>query len=101
MNQHYTRETIIQELARLAFSDPTDAVALAFLPEGSDITGKNVSMVTEIKVGEKGGSQVKLLDRAELIRLLVELLGQTETQNAQSLFQALTAAAPDKDGDSP
>ena len=53
MKRRYDRKKIIQELARLAFSDPTDAVALAFLPEGSDISGMNVSMVTELKVGEK------------------------------------------------
>lgn len=97
MEQRYDKQSIIQSLAKLAFSDPTDAVALAFLPEGSDISGMDVSMVTEVKVGEKGGSQVKLLDRAELIRLLVELLGGSESEvgQAQSFYQALNAAGGD------
>lgn len=99
MEKRYDKETIIQELAALAFSDPTDAVALAFLPEGSDITGRNVSMVTEIKVGEKGGNQVKLLDRAELIRLLVELMGSSETESAEAFFRALSGSdAPAENG---
>lgn len=95
MKRRYDRKKIIQELARLAFSDPTDAVALAFLPEGSDISGMNVSMVTELKVGEKGGNQVKLLDRVELIRLLVELVGRDDVQCAESFFLALGAAGAD------
>lgn len=99
--QRYNRETIIQEIARLAFSDATDAVALAFLPVGSDISGMNVAMVTEAKVGEKGGGQVKLLDRVELIRLLVELIGMEKTENpqAQSFFQALDTAAKQMQGE--
>ena len=95
MKRRYDRKKIIQELARLAFSDPTDAVALAFLPEGSDISGMNVSMVTELKVGEKGGNQVKLLDRVELIRLLVERVGRDDVQCAESFFLALGAAGAD------
>lgn len=99
MRRRYDRKKIIQELAKLAFSDSTDAVALAFLPEGSDITGMNVSMVTEVKVGEKGGNQVKLLDRTELIRLLVELVGGGDAEHAASFFQALNAAASDTERD--
>ena len=91
----YTRERIIQEIAKLAFSDPADAVGLAFLPEGSSIVGLDVSAVTELKVGEKGGNQVKLLDRVELIRLLVELLGAGEDGHTQadSFFRALNGPA--------
>lgn len=99
--QQYDRETIIQEIARLAFSDTTDAVALAFLPVGSDIKGMNVAMVTEAKVGEKGGGQVKLIDRVELIRLLVELVGteNSEDLRAQSFFEALDMAAKQMQGE--
>ena len=94
MGETFDREKMIEKIADLAFADPTDAVRLAFLPVGSDISGLDVSMVTDVKVGEKGGSQVKLLDRLELMRLLVELMGapNREQERALDFFQALNAA---------
>lgn len=101
MKKRYDKERIIQEVAALAFSKATDVAALAFLPPGSDISGMDVSMAAEVKVGEKGSNQVKLVDRVELIRLLVELIGAegSETAQAQSFFQALNAAAQETEGD--
>lgn len=95
MGETFDREKMIEKIAGLAFSDPTDAVRLAFLPAGSDITGLDVSMVTDVKVGDKGGAQVKLLDRLELIRLLVELMGapDREQERALEFFKALNSAA--------
>lgn len=103
MKKQYDKETIIQELAELAFSKSTDAAALAFLPPGSDLTGMDVSLAAEVKVGEKGSNQVKLIDRVELIRLLVALVGTegTETAQALSFFQALNSAAGGTEGETP
>lgn len=100
MEKRYDRETIIQELAELAFSKGTDAAALAFLPPGSDLTGMDVSMAAEIKVGEKGINQVKLVDRVELIRLLAALVGTGESESAQAraFFRALSAPDGDEAG---
>ena len=102
MEERFVREKLIQKIAALAFADPTDAVRLAFLPEGSDIAGLDVSMVTDVKVGDKGGTQVKLVDRLELIRLLVELVGtpDREQERALEFFRALNGAGnPTGDGD--
>lgn len=101
MEKRYDRETIIQELAALAFSKGTDAAALAFLPPGSDLRGMDVSMAAEVKVGEKGSNQVKLLDRVELIRLLVALLGAEDGENeqARSFYRALGEAAKGTGGE--
>lgn len=101
MREGYDKETLIRQIADLAFSNPTDAVSLAFLPAGSDVTGLDVSMVTDVKVGEKGGVQVKLLDKMELIRLLVELTGgdDREQEHAREFYAALEKAAEQMGGE--
>lgn len=95
MNARFDKEKLIAKIAKLAFSNPTDAVQLAFLPTGSDISGMDVSLVTDVKIGERGGSQVKLVDKLELLRMLSALLEQEGAENEQALafFQALNAAA--------
>jgi len=101
MEETFDRDKLIGAVAKLVLSNPTDAVQLAFLPTGSDVSGLDVSMVTDVKIGDKSGNQVKLLDKVELIRLLSELVGKADPENAQAVafFEALNAAAEKLGGD--
>ena len=96
MGAKLNKDKLIANIAKLAFSNPTDAVQLAFLPSGSDLSGMDLRLVTDVKIGEKGGSQVKLVDKLELIRLLAELTeGDGDGEAAATFFQALAQAGED------
>lgn len=96
MGAKLNKDKLIANIAKLAFSNPTDAVQLAFLPSGSDLSGMDLRLVTDVKIGEKGGSQVKLVDKLELIRLLAELTeGDGDRETAATFFQALAQAGED------
>lgn len=96
MGAKLNKDKLIANIAKLAFSNPTDAVQLAFLPSGSDLSGMDLRLVTDVKIGEKGGSQVKLVDKLELIRLLAELTeGDGDGETAATFFQALAQAGED------
>ena len=96
MGAKLNKDKLIANIAKLAFSNPTDAVQLAFLPSGSDLSGMDLRLVTDVKIGEKGGSQVKLVDKLELIRLLAELTeGGGDGETAATFFQALAQAGED------
>lgn len=103
MGKRYDKEKLIRQIAELAFSNPTDAVSLAFLPEGSDVSGLDLSMVSDVKVGEKGGVQVKLVDKMDLIRLLADLIVGNEPDQVKALefYQALEQAAEQMGGKTP
>lgn len=102
MEETFDRDKLIGAVAKLVLSNPTDAVQLAFLPAGSDISGMDVSMVADVKIGDKAGNQVKLVDKLELIRLLTGMLEGADPDNEQAtaFFRALNAAAGTwEDGD--
>ena len=86
------REDALRRLAQLAFGRANDAVRLALNPKGLDPGYLDLSAVAELKVTDKGGVEVKLVDR---VRALETLWGLLEDRGAGSgeLYQALEDAA--------
>ncbi len=86
------REDALRRLAQLAFGRANDAVRLALNPKGVDPGDLDLSAVAELKVTDKGGVEVKLVDR---VRALETLWGLLEDRGAGSgeLYQALEDAA--------
>lgn len=87
------REDAVRRLAQLAFGQANDAVRLALDPKGADPGGLDLSAVAELKVTDKGGVEVKLVDRVRALGALCELLGDGGSAGAESLYQALAEAA--------
>ena len=87
------REDALRRLAQLAFGQANDAVRLALAPREVDPAGLDLSAVAELKVTDKGGVEVKLVDRVRALGALCELLGDGGCAGAEALYQALEDAA--------
>ena len=86
------REDALRRLAQLAFGQANDAVKLALAPREARPEELDLSAVAELKVTDKGGVEVKLVDRVRALGTLCELLGEGGT-DAESLYRALEDAA--------
>ncbi len=73
----------------MAFGKVNDCVKLA-LSEYEDIAKLDLSMLTEIKRSDKGGVELKLLDRTKILAQLAQLCDDEErSQTARQLLRAL------------
>ena len=59
------REDAVRRLAQLAFGRVNDAAALAFQRGEADLGTLDLSAVSELKVTDKGGVEIKLITTAE------------------------------------
>lgn len=101
MGGSYKSAGLVRRINELAFGSATDAVKLAFIdPERPElIDGLDLRMVSEVKRGNNGAVEVKLLNRIALLELLAGLLktdspaGQGQGGGAESFFTAMDRAA--------
>ena len=84
------RARLLRQMEKLAQCRANDAVKLAFLDGMTleELDGLDLTPLTEFKRSEKGGSEVKLVDRVAVLRLLVELSAGQEEQKAADFFRA-------------
>ena len=85
------REDALRRLAQLAFGRANDAALLALHPREADPAALDLSAVTELRVTDKGGVEVKLADRVRALESLYNLL-DTGGEEAQALYSALESA---------
>ena len=84
------RARLLRQIEKLAQCRVNDAVKLAFLDGMTleELDGLDLTPLTEFKRSEKGGSEVKLVDRVAVLKLLVELSAGQEEQKAADFFRA-------------
>lgn len=87
------REDVLRRLAQLAFGRANDAARLALAPKEVDPEALDLSAVAELKVTDKGGVEVKLVDRVRALETLCALLGENGGGGAEELYRALEDAA--------
>ncbi|MCI9553929.1 terminase small subunit [uncultured Oscillibacter sp.] len=87
------REDALRRLAQLAFGRANDAARLALAPREVDPGGLDLSAVAELKVTDKGGVEVKLVDRVRALETLCALLEERGGGGAEELYRALEDAA--------
>lgn len=92
------RDDALRRLAQLAFGRANDAVKLAFHAGETDPEELDLSAVAEFKVTDKGGVEVKLVDRVRALETLCNLLESGEGRGAEDLYQALAEAAGEIEG---
>ena len=92
------REDAIRRLAQLAFGRANDAVKLALSPGEADVERLDLSAVAEFKVTDKGGVEVKLVDRVRALETLCELLSSGGGQTADELYRALAEGMEEERG---
>ena len=83
------RQDVIRRLSELAFGSANDCVRLV-LEEQPDLKGLDLSLVSEIRRSDKGGVEVKLLDRLRVLEQLTRLTGEGGT-DVDAFLQALQA----------
>lgn len=83
------REDVLRRLAQLAFGRANDAVRLALHAGEADTESLDLSAVAEFKVTDKGGVEVKLVDRVRALETLCGLLEQDGGRGADALYRAL------------
>ena len=86
-------EDALRRLAQLAFGRANDAARLALAPREVDPGGLDLSAVAELKVTDKGGVEVKLVDRVRALETLCALLEERSGGGAEELYRALEDAA--------
>lgn len=91
------REDALRRLAQLAFGRANDAARLALNPKGVDPGALDLSAVSELKVTDKGGVEVKLVDRVRALETLCGLL-EEPGGGAEELYRALEDAAGQMEG---
>ncbi len=94
------RKRLLRQLEALARCRVNDAVKLAFLGgnELERIDGLDLTPLTEFKRSDKGSAEVRLVDRAAVIRLLIELSAGQEEQKAAEFFRAWEDKAEEQSG---
>lgn len=92
------REDVVRRLAQLAFGRVNDAARLALHSEEADLETLDLSAVAELKVTDKGGVEVKLIDRIRALEALHGLLSEEKAEGAGELYRVLTEAAGEEGG---
>lgn len=93
------RARLLRQMEKLAQCKANDAVKLAFL-DGltlAELDGLDLTALTEFRRSEKGGAEVKLVDRVAVLKLLVELSAGQEEQKAVDFFRAWEGKAEGKE----
>ena len=81
-----TRSDVIRRLAELAFGRVNDCVRLV-LEEETDLSGLDLTLLTELKRNDKGTVEIKLIDRLKAL----EQLAAVAESNGEDLEQFLKA----------
>lgn len=87
--QKMTREAAIRRLGELAMTPVNDAVKLAFLEEGSQVDELDLTGLAEFRRTDKGGVEIRLVDRAAILRDLAMLADERPGEKIEELFRAL------------
>lgn len=89
------REDVLRRLTQLAFGSVADAVELALHPGETVPAGLDLSAVAEFKVTDKGGVEIRFVDRLRALEALTGLL-ERDQGGARALYEALAEAAEEE-----
>ena len=81
------RQDVIRRLAELAFGRVNDCVRLV-LEENPDLETLDLSLLSEVKRSDKGGVEVRLIDRLRVLEQLTQMTGESKT-DLEAFLQAL------------
>lgn len=81
------RQDVIRRLAELAFGKVNDCVRLV-LEEQPELETLDLSLLSEIRRSDKGGMEVKIVDRLRILEQLIQLTEEGGSE-MDALLQAL------------
>ena len=82
-----SRKDVAQRLAELAFGRANDCIRLV-MEEQPELDGLDLSLLKEIKRSEKGGMEVKLLDRLQILEQL-SAVAEDDRAGLEEFLQAI------------
>ena len=83
------RKDVVRRLSELAFGRVNDCVRLV-LEENPAVESLDLSLLSEVRRSDKGGVEVKLLDRLRVLEQLTRLTGESGNE-MDAFLQALKA----------
>ena len=83
------RTEVLRQLRRMLRSKPNDAVKLAFLEDVDGVEGLDLTGLAEFRRTDKGGVEIRLVDRASILRELAALADSRPGERAEEFFKAL------------
>ena len=81
------RQDVTRRLAELAFGKVNDCVRLV-LEEHPEVGDLDLSLLSEVRRSDKGGVEVKLIDRLRVLEQLTRMTGESGT-DMDAFLQAL------------
>lgn len=81
------RQDVTRRLAELAFGRVNDCVRLV-LEESPQLQELDLSLLSEVRRSDKGGVEVKLIDRLRVLEQLTRMTGENRT-DMDAFLQAL------------
>ena len=101
MGKEIKRKDVLRELRAIGFGRANDAAKLAFMDreDRGGIDELDLSLLSEIRRTEKGAVEIKLLNRLDALRMLLdEVEGRGLPAGPESLLRAIDRASG---GDAP
>lgn len=82
MNDKKLRHKALKKIYEMAFSQSRDAFKLLYLSEEdmSALEGLDLRQVVSLHKAANGGVEIKLVDKAKLIAMLLEATGEEESE---------------------
>lgn len=81
------RQDVVRKLAELAFGKVNDCVRLV-LEENPEVKKLDLNLLSEVRRSDKGGVEVKLIDRLRVLEQLTRMTGEKGT-DMDAFLQAL------------
>lgn len=81
------RQDVIRRLSELAFGRANDCVRLV-LEDSPDLQTLDLSLLSEVRRSDKGGVEVKLIDRLRILEQLTRMTGEGQS-DMDAFLQAL------------
>ena len=86
------RQDVVRRMAELAFGKANDCVRLV-LEESPQLQELDLSLLSEVRRSDKGGVEIKLIDRLRALEQLSQAAGQDDG-DLESFLQALQGEEP-------
>ena len=85
-----SRQDVARRLAELAFGNANDCIRLVMEAQ-PDLENLDLSLLKEVKRNEKGGMEVKLIDRLQILEQL-SAVAEEDRAGLEAFLQALQGA---------
>lgn len=85
-----SRQDVARRLAELAFGNANDCIRLVMEAQ-PDLENLDLSLLKEVKRNEKGGMEVKLIDRLQILEQL-SAVAEEDKSGLEAFLQALQGA---------